>query len=175
MTNALSGLVLFITGAVKCNYVCVVVAAPLQRHPTVPIFAAGSGFESRKSRRNGPWLLSSCGHSRRTPNYATLPVQFPRLSLCLSRSVHTAACGVEATVLARLHHVALPLWAVSCRLRSCAAAVEAAVVAAFVAAGGAAVAVADEVLRAAVVGAAAVSIALPQKPSQYPRSNKPSC
>ena len=62
-------------------------AAPLQRHPTVPIFAAGSGFESPKSRRNGPWLLSSCGHSRRTPNYTTLPVQFPRLSLCLSRSV----------------------------------------------------------------------------------------
>ena len=29
---------------------CVVGTAPLQRHPTVPIFAAGSGFESRKSR-----------------------------------------------------------------------------------------------------------------------------
>jgi len=72
----------------------------------------------------------------------------------------TAAGGVEAAVLARLHHVALPLWAVSSRLRSCAAAVEAAVVAAVVAAGGAAVAVADEVLRAAVVGAAAVSIAV---------------
>ena len=72
----------------------------------------------------------------------------------------TAAGGVEAAVLARLHHVALPLWAVSSRLRSCAAAVEAAVVAAVVAAGGAAVAVTDEVLRAAVVGAAAVSIAV---------------
>jgi hypothetical protein len=47
-----------------------------------------------------------------------------------------------------MHHVALPLWAVSSRLRSCAAAVEAAVVAAVVTAGGAAVAVADEVLRA---------------------------
>ena len=59
--------------------------------------------------------------------------------------------------MARLHHVALPLWAVSGRLRSCAAAVEAAVVADdVVAAGGAAVAVADEV----VVGAAAVSIAV---------------
>jgi hypothetical protein len=68
--------------------------------------------------------------------------------------------GVEATVLARLHHVALPLRAVSGRLRSCAAAVEAAVVAAAAAAGGAAVAVVDEVLRAAVVGAAAVSIAV---------------
>ena len=72
----------------------------------------------------------------------------------------TAAGGVEAAVLARLHHVALPLWAVTSRLRSCAAAVEAAVVAAVVAAGGAAVAVTDEVLRAAVVGAAAVSIAV---------------
>ena len=71
----------------ECHCACVVGTAPLQRHPTVPIFAAGSGFESRKSRRNGPWLLSSCGHSRRTPNYTTLPVQFPRLSLCLSRSV----------------------------------------------------------------------------------------
>jgi hypothetical protein len=71
----------------------------------------------------------------------------------------TAAGGVEAAVLARLHHVA-PLWAVSSRLRSCAAAVEAAVVAAVVAAGGAAVAVADEVLRAAVVGPAAVSCCL---------------
>ena len=47
--------------------------------------------------------------------------------------------------MARLHHVALPLWAVSGRLRSCAAAAVAAVVAAVVAAGGAAVAVADEV------------------------------
>ena len=72
----------------------------------------------------------------------------------------TAAGGVEAAVLARLHHVALPLWAVTSRLRACAAAVEAAVVAAVVAAGGAAVAVTDEVLRAAVVGAAAVSIAV---------------
>jgi hypothetical protein len=44
------GLVWFITGAGKCHYVCVVGTAPLQRHPTVPIFAAGSGFESRKSR-----------------------------------------------------------------------------------------------------------------------------
>ena len=35
----------------KCHYVCVVGTAPLQRHPTVPVFAAGSGFESRKSRR----------------------------------------------------------------------------------------------------------------------------
>jgi hypothetical protein len=56
-----SGLVWFITGAGKCHYVCVVGTAPLQplhvqRHPTIPIFAAGSGFESRKSRRNGPWL-----------------------------------------------------------------------------------------------------------------------
>ena len=30
-------LVLFITGAGKCHYVCVVGTAPLQRHPTVPI------------------------------------------------------------------------------------------------------------------------------------------
>ena len=149
------GLVWFIAGAGKCNYVCVVVTAPLQRHPTVPIFAAGSGFESRKSRRNGPWLLSSCGHSRRTPNYTTLPVQFPRLSLSVSLVLcDTAAGGVEAAVLARLHHVALPLWAVSSRLRSCAAAVEAAVVADSVAAGGAAVTAADEVLRAAAAGAA---------------------
>jgi hypothetical protein len=66
--SARAGLVWFMTEAGKCHYDCVVGTAPLplQRHPTVPIFAAGSGFESRKSRRNGPWLLSSCGHSRRT-------------------------------------------------------------------------------------------------------------
>jgi hypothetical protein len=55
----MNGLVWFITRAGKRHYVCVVGTAPLQRHPTAPIFAAGSGFESRKSRRNGPWLLSS--------------------------------------------------------------------------------------------------------------------
>jgi hypothetical protein len=38
-------LVWFITGAGKCHYVCVVGTAPQQRHPHVPIFAAGSGFE----------------------------------------------------------------------------------------------------------------------------------
>ena len=37
----------------------------------------------------------------------------------------TAAGGAEAAALARLRHAALPLWAVSSRLRSCAAAVEA--------------------------------------------------
>ena len=34
-------LVWFITGAFKYQCVCVVVTAPLQRHPTVQIFAAG--------------------------------------------------------------------------------------------------------------------------------------
>jgi hypothetical protein len=42
--------------------------------------------------------------------------------------MYTAAPRVGlAAVLARLHHVALPLWTVSGRFRSCAAAVEAAV------------------------------------------------
>ena len=39
-----TGLVWFITGAGSRHYVCVVGAAPLQRHPTVlNIFGAGSG------------------------------------------------------------------------------------------------------------------------------------
>ena len=125
---------------------CVVGTVPLQRHPTVPIFAAGRVLNHGSHGATGLGLLSSCGHSRRTPNYTTPPVQFPRLSLSVSLVLcDTAEGGVEAAVLARLHHVALPLWAVSSRLRSCAAAVEAAVVAAVVAAGGAAVAVTDEV------------------------------
>jgi hypothetical protein len=116
---------------------------------TVPIFAAGSGFESRKSevRRNGPGSRRTLGSAdrymsvgdqaavdgegtvRRSKGQASThthgpstilpsPVQFPRLCLSLSLSF----CGVEvdAAVLARLHHVALPpLRAVSSRLRSC--------------------------------------------------------
>jgi hypothetical protein len=63
-----------------------------------------SFFESRKSRRNGPWLLSPCGHSP----FSFLVSLSVSLVLC-----DTAAGGVEAAVLARLHHVALPLVGVS--------------------------------------------------------------
>jgi hypothetical protein len=103
------------------------------------------------------WTLQTDPQLHYTPRSAFSSLVSLSVSLVLCNA---AAGGVEATALARLHHVALPLWAVSSRLRSCAAAVEAAVEAAVVAAGGAAVAVADEVLRAAVVGAAAVSPSL---------------
>jgi hypothetical protein len=58
--------------------------APPSANPMVPI--RRSGFKSRNSQRNGPWLLSSLW-TLQTLNYTTLPVQLPRLSLCLSRSV----------------------------------------------------------------------------------------
>ena len=54
-----SGLVWFITGAGKCHYVRVVGTAPLQRHPTVPIFAAATGHNTELViwlARSG-WLL----------------------------------------------------------------------------------------------------------------------
>jgi hypothetical protein len=89
------------------------------------IFAAGPGFESR--------LLSSLWTLQPDPQlHYTLPGRSEPFSFLVSLFVSlvlcdTAAGGAEAAALARLHHVARSsLWAVSGRLRSCAAAVEAA-------------------------------------------------
>jgi hypothetical protein len=85
-----------------------------------------------RSRYSQPGRALNHGSHGATDLGFCRPVDTPDGPLC-----DTAAGGVEAAVLARLHHVALPLWAVSSRLRSCAAAVKAAGVAAVVAAGGA--------------------------------------
>ena len=102
------------------------------------------------------WQFSCCQRAGTVlRQFSFLVSLFVSLVLC-----DAAAGGEEAAVLARLHHVALPPWAVSGRLRSsCATAVEAAVVAAVVAAGRwRCCRCLDGVLGATVVGAAVVPI-----------------
>ena len=60
--------------------------------PTFPIFAAGSGFDLGSHGATDLGFCRPCEHSRRTLNYTALPAQFPRLSLCLSRSTRPRVC-----------------------------------------------------------------------------------
>ena len=75
-----------------------------------------NNIQSRRHGRTGFCL--PCGQ-RRALNYDTPPVQvqFPRLSLCLSRSVrHGRGWGTSRRLGATAPLSALPLWAVSGRL-----------------------------------------------------------
>ena len=94
----------FMKGVGKPGYVCVVGTAPLQRHPTVPIFAAGSGFESRKSRRNAQqrtlafvvlWTLQTDTQLHYTPRSVSSSLSLS-LSFCAARARPRA--GLEAGV-----------------------------------------------------------------------------
>ena len=84
------GLAWFITGAGKCHYVCVVVTAPLQRHPTVPIFAAGSGFESEVTAQRTLafvvlWTLQTDPQLHYTPRSVSSFLLSLSLSFCATR------------------------------------------------------------------------------------------
>jgi hypothetical protein len=98
-------------------------------YPHGPDIRSRAGLcESRKSRRNGPWTLAFVVPVDTPGGPSTIHYTPRSVSLSLSLFVSlvlsdtAAAGGVEAAVLARLHHVALPLWADdSGRLHSCAA------------------------------------------------------